>query len=83
MRAVIQRVSHASVTIEETKRTIGLGFVVLLGICEEDTTEDVDWLARKIAALRVFDDDAGIMNLALNDVDGEVLVVSQFTLCQL
>lgn len=80
MRAVIQRVSHASVTVDNSKRSIGKGFLVLLGVCEEDTLEDVSWLAKKIAALRVFDDKEGIMNLALNDVNGEVLVVSQFTL---
>lgn len=80
MRAVIQRISHASVTVEETTRSIGLGFLVLLGVCDDDTMEDVEWLARKIAALRVFDDKSGVMNLALGDVDGEVLVVSQFTL---
>ena len=80
MRAVIQRVSHASVTVDNSKRSIGKGFLVLLGVCEEDTLEDVSWLAKKIAALRVFDDKEGIMNLALSDVQGEVLVVSQFTL---
>lgn len=80
MRAVIQRVSHASVTVDKSKRSIGKGFLVLLGVCEEDTTEDVTWLAKKIAALRVFDDEEGVMNLALSDVKGEVLVVSQFTL---
>lgn len=81
MRAVIQRVSRSSVTIEGTlKASIGKGFLVLLGICEEDSQEDIDWLVRKIAALRVFDDAQGVMNLALGDVDGNVLVVSQFTL---
>ena len=80
MRAVIQRVSHASVTVDNSKRSIGKGFLVLLGVCEEDTLEDVSWLAKKIAALRVFDDKEGIMNLALSDVNGDVLVVSQFTL---
>jgi D-tyrosyl-tRNA(Tyr) deacylase len=81
MRAVIQRVSRSSVTIEGTlKASIGKGFLVLLGICEEDSQEDIDWLVRKIAALRVFDDAQGVMNLSLGDVDGNVLVVSQFTL---
>ena len=80
MRAVIQRVNHASVTVDNSKRSIGKGFLVLLGICEDDTMEDVAWLAKKIAALRVFDDKEGIMNLALSDVNGDVLVVSQFTL---
>lgn len=81
MRAVIQRVKHASVTIEgSVKSSIGQGFLVLLGVCNEDTTEDVEWLAKKIANLRVFDDDEGVMNRSLLDVQGEALVVSQFTL---
>ena len=81
MRAVIQRVSRASVTIEgQVKSQIGWGFLVLLGICEEDTEEDVDWLVKKIAYLRVFDDEAGVMNRSIQDIGGEALVVSQFTL---
>ena len=81
MRAVIQRVSHASVTIEGAVRSqIGAGFLILLGICDEDTAEDVDWLVRKIANLRVFDDENGVMNRSILDVDGNCLVVSQFTL---
>ncbi len=81
MRAVIQRVSHASVTIEgEKKAAIGQGFLVLLGICDEDTTEDMEWLVKKIAALRVFDDENHVMNRSVTDVDGNALVVSQFTL---
>lgn len=81
MRAVIQRVSKASVTIDgRVKSAIGQGFVILLGVCEEDTEEDAAWLARKISTLRVFSDAQGIMNLALNDVGGVCLVVSQFTL---
>ena len=112
MRAVIQRVSHASVRIvgcgtaaaQQTKgamdvqptegamdiqptegamdvvRHIGQGFLVLLGVCNEDTLEDVEWLVKKIANLRVFDDAEGVMNRSLQDVQGEVLVVSQFTL---
>ena len=96
MRAVIQRVSYASVTIvsEEKeaegsdkvaangkeKRSIGAGFLILLGVCEEDSMEDVEWLVRKVAGLRVFDDENGVMNRSIIDVDGEVLVVSQFTL---
>ena len=81
MRTVIQRVSRASVTIGgQVKSAIGPGFMVLLGITADDTEEDARWLVRKIAALRVFDDDGGVMNLALADVGGEVLVVSQFTL---
>lgn len=81
MRIVIQRVTHASVTIDGTvKSAIGRGFLILLGICEEDTAEDVSWLVRKVAGLRVFDDDEGVMNLPITDIGGEALVVSQFTL---
>ncbi len=81
MRAVIQRVSHASVTIGSTmKSAIQNGFLILIGICEDDHSEDVDWLVRKIANLRVFNDEQGIMNRSIIDVGGEVLVVSQFTL---
>lgn len=81
MRAVIQRVSHASVTIGgQKKSTIGKGLLILLGVCNEDTGEDVDWLVKKIAALRIFGDENDVMNLSIQDVDGEALVVSQFTL---
>ena len=81
MRAVIQRVTHASVTIDgKVKSAIGHGFLILLGVCGEDTTEDVEWLVKKIAALRVFNDDEGVMNRSLMDVGGQCLVVSQFTL---
>ena len=81
MRAVIQRVSHASVTIEgKVKSSIQQGFLILLGICDEDTIEDVDWLVKKIANLRVFGDENDVMNRSILDVDGEALVVSQFTL---
>ncbi|MCR5577718.1 MAG: D-tyrosyl-tRNA(Tyr) deacylase [Prevotella sp.] len=81
MRAVIQRVGHASVTIEGVqKSSIGKGFLVLLGVCEEDTQEDVEWLVKKIFSLRVFDDKQGVMNLPISDIGGEVMVVSQFTL---
>ena len=81
MRAVIQRVQHASVTIGgKVKSAIGHGFLILLGICDEDTSEDAEWLVKKISALRVFDDENGIMNVDIHDVDGEALVVSQFTL---
>lgn len=81
MRAVIQRVADASVTVDdEVIGRIGRGFVVLLGVAAEDTQDDVIWLAGKVHGLRVFEDDAGRMNLALPDVDGDVLVVSQFTL---
>ena len=78
---MIQRVSSASVTIDGTvKSAIGPGLLVLLGICHEDGQEDIDWLVKKIAGLRIFNDDAGVMNLSVVDVEGECLVVSQFTL---
>lgn len=81
MRAVIQRVKRASVSIGgEEKSSIESGFLVLLGVEERDTQEDVDWLANKLANLRVFDDDEGVMNRSILDVGGEALVVSQFTL---
>ena len=81
MRTVIQRVSKASVTIEgAVKSAIGKGFLVLIGICEEDSLEDVEWLVKKIANLRVFDDEEGLMNRSIMDIGGEILVVSQFTL---
>ena len=81
MRIVIQRVKHASVTIDgREKSAIGMGFLILLGIEEADTQEDADWLCKKVAGLRVFDDADGIMNRSIIDVDGEALVVSQFTL---
>lgn len=81
MRAVIQRVSHASVTIEGAKKSaIQQGFLILLGICEKDSSEDVTWLVHKIANLRVFDDEHHVMNRSILDVDGNALVVSQFTL---
>lgn len=82
MRIVIQRVTEASVAIagEETKRSIGKGFLILLGVCEEDTQDDADWLVKKVAGLRVFDDDEGVMNRSIQDEGGDCLVVSQFTL---
>ena len=81
MRAVVQRVTHASVTIEGTvKSQIQQGFLILLGICNEDTMEDVEWLVKKIANLRVFGDENDVMNRSILDVQGEALVVSQFTL---
>lgn len=81
MRAVIQRVSGASVTISgEVTASIGKGFMVLLGIETADTKEDADWLAAKISGLRVFADEAGLMNKDLQGADAELLVVSQFTL---
>lgn len=81
MRTVIQRVSRASVTIEGViKSEIKQGYLILIGICEEDNLEDVEWLVKKIANLRVFDDENGVMNRSIIDVDGEILVISQFTL---
>lgn len=81
MRAVIQRVTSASVGIGgQVKSSIGKGFLILLGVCEEDSNEDADWLVRKIAGLRVFDDENGVMNVSIMDIGGECLVVSQFTL---
>jgi len=81
MRAVIQRVSSAGVTIDgNLKDSIGIGFMVLLGIEAEDNAEDVEWLCGKIAQLRIFSDEAGLMNKSLADVDGDILLISQFTL---
>ncbi len=96
MRAVIQRVSHASVSIvndngngnananaksnKYLKAEIGNGFLVLLGCANDDTQQDIDWLSRKITGLRVFDDENGVMNKSIMDVGGDILVVSQFTL---
>lgn len=81
MRIVIQRVSQASVTIAgKTKSAIGQGYVVLLGIGSDDTKEDANWLVKKTCSLRVFDDPDGVMNLSVRDVDGDIIVVSQFTL---
>ena len=81
MRIVIQRVQHASVSIDgEIHSRIGAGFLILLGVCEDDTSEDVEWLVRKVLALRVFDDEQGVMNRSIMEVGGEALVVSQFTL---
>lgn len=81
MRTVIQRVQHASVTINGSiKSSIGNGFLLLLGIEATDTSEDVDWLVKKVSALRVFNDENGVMNRSIIDVQGEALVVSQFTL---
>lgn len=81
MRIVIQRVAHASVTIgDKVKSAIGQGYLILLGICEEDTSEDVEWLVKKTAGLRVFEDENGVMNRPITDIGGEALVVSQFTL---
>ena len=81
MRVVIQRVLQASVSIGGTvTAAIGPGLLVLLGICEEDGSPDIEWLVRKIAGLRIFDDAAGVMNVDVRDAGGDVLVVSQFTL---
>lgn len=81
MRIVIQRVSHASVTInQQVKSSIGMGFLILLGIGKDDTEEDINWLVKKVIALRIFDDEMGVMNRSIMDVNGEILVVSQFTL---
>ncbi len=81
MRAVIQRVSSASVTIDgAVKSAIGPGLLILLGVGHEDGQEDLDWLVKKIAGLRIFNDEEGVMNRSVVDVDGEALVVSQFTL---
>ena len=81
MRTVIQRVSRASVTIEgKIKATIEQGYLILLGVCDEDSAEDVEWLVKKIANLRVFNDDNGVMNRSIIETGGNCLVVSQFTL---
>lgn len=81
MRVVIQRVSRASVSIGgKEKSSIGRGYMILLGIGSDDVPEDIQWLVRKIIGLRVFDDAAGVMNLNIHDVGGDILVVSQFTL---
>lgn len=81
MIAVIQRVSEAQVKIEgNIKGEIGLGFLVLLGIATDDTLEDLEWLAKKIVGLRVFSDSEQKMNLDIKDVEGELLLISQFTL---
>lgn len=81
MRTVIQRVSHASVTINGTvKSAIEKGLLVLVGIEDADTEEDIQWLCKKIVALRVFDDEQGVMNKNIQDAGGDILVISQFTL---
>ena len=82
MRTVIQRVTQASVTVpaEGYESKIGKGLLVLAAFIDEDTDEDIEWTARKIAAMRIFDDADGVMNLSVKDVGGEVLAVSQFTL---
>ena len=81
MRVVIQRVSSASVAIAGAVRSaIGQGLLILLGIGPDDGAEDIDWLVRKVAGLRIFDDEAGVMNRSVVEIGGEALVVSQFTL---
>ena len=81
MRTVIQRVTQASVTISgQVKSSIGTGLLILLGIGKDDTEEDINWLVKKIIALRIFNDEMGVMNRSIMDVNGEILVVSQFTL---
>ena len=81
MRAVIQRVSEASVKIDgKLVSSIGKGLLVLLGVGHQDNEEDIAWLVKKIAGLRIFDDEAGVMNLSVTEIGGEALVVSQFTL---
>jgi len=81
MKAVIQRVSKASVTIDnKIKASIQQGVLILLGVEVQDTQDDINWLSNKITNLRIFDDENGVMNNSLHDSDGEVIVVSQFTL---
>ena len=81
MKIVIQRVTKSSVTINKKKvASIKQGLLILLGIINEDTQEDIDWLSNKIVNLRIFDDENGVMNKSLLDIDGEAIVVSQFTL---
>lgn len=81
MRLVIQRVSHASVTIDKvTKSAIKKGLLILVGIENADNKEDIEWLSKKVVNLRIFDDEEGVMNRSVLDIDGEILVISQFTL---
>ena len=81
MRIVVQRVKEASVTIGGTvKSSIGVGMMILVGVEEADTVDDVEWLAKKVIAMRIFNDSEGVMNLPISAVDGDILVVSQFTL---
>lgn len=81
MRVVIQRTRHASVTIDGVRKSaIGKGLLVLVGIEEADGKDDIDWLCKKIVNLRIFDDEQGVMNRSVIEVDGEILLVSQFTL---
>lgn len=81
MRVIIQRVSSASVTINSNiKSKISLGYLILLGIEELDTNDDIDWLCNKITNLRIFNDENGKMNLSIKDINGDILLISQFTL---
>jgi len=81
MKAVIQKVAHASVVVDgKTISEIKKGLLVLVGIVDDDTEEDIEWLSGKISRLRIFEDDIGVMNKSVLDVDGDVIVVSQFTL---
>ena len=81
MIIVIQRVSSASVTIDHAvKSQIDQGLMILLGIENEDSSEDIDWLIQKIINMRIFEDENGVMNISIKDVDGEILLISQFTL---
>jgi D-tyrosyl-tRNA(Tyr) deacylase len=81
MRAVIQRVSQASVTVDEKiAGAINTGLLILLGIEDIDTTEDIEWLSSKVVNMRIFNDENGVMNISLKDVEGDILLVSQFTL---
>lgn len=81
MKALVQRVSHAHVVVgSATLGRIGPGLMVLLGVCDEDTTADVTYLARRLTSLRIFEDEAGRMNRSVTDIGGEILLVSQFTL---
>ena len=82
MRTVLQRVKHASVAVPEEgyESSIGTGLLVLAAFIDEDTDEDIEWTAKKIAAMRIFDDADGVMNLSVKDIGGDILAVSQFTL---
>ena len=81
MRVLIQRVKRASVTVDgELISEIAQGLLVLVGICDEDNNEDIEWLTKKISNIRLFDDDNGVMNLSVMDAGGDILAVSQFTL---
>ncbi len=81
MRVVLQRVSEASVAVGgSTKSSIKNGILVLLGICDDDTHGDIEWLCKKMVNMRIFNDEAGVMNLSVQEIDGEIIVISQFTL---